>query len=109
MGHPAMFGLEEFLKDLGCATRRGQQIEVYFVVSILKEDGRAPVATLRDMMRKPRNDNSSESSHIRTIARCWGIGIMSPYCHCPSVYIYLELFPVESKSPNLEAPQCKRI
>jgi len=56
----------------------GQEIEVDFVVAILKEDGLAPVATLSDMVRKPRNHDTSKSSHVRTIAP-WGIGIMSPY------------------------------
>jgi len=55
-----------------------QEIGVDFVVAILKEDGLAAVATLSDMVRKPRNHDTSKSSHVRTIAPR-GIGIMSPY------------------------------
>jgi hypothetical protein len=36
----------------------GQQVEIDFVVAILKENGLAPVATLREMMRKSRNHDS---------------------------------------------------
>lgn len=46
----------------------GEQIEVDFVVAIVKEDGLAPVAALRDMVRKPRYDDASESRHGKTIA-----------------------------------------
>jgi hypothetical protein len=61
--------------------------EVDFVVAVFKEDGLPPIATLRDMMRQLRNDDSSESSHARTIAQRGGIGIMSPYSpsHAASV------------------------
>jgi len=41
----------------------GQQIEIDFLVAVFKEDGLAPVATLGNMMRKPRNHDPSESSH----------------------------------------------
>jgi hypothetical protein len=36
------------------------------------------------MVRKPRNHDTSKSSHVRTIA-LWGIGIMSHYsrAECP--------------------------
>jgi len=37
----------------------GQQVEVDFVVAVFQEDGLAPIATLRDMMRQPRNYDSS--------------------------------------------------
>ena len=37
----------------------GQQVEVDFVVAVFKENGLAPIATLPDMMRQPRNDDSS--------------------------------------------------
>jgi hypothetical protein len=60
----------------------GQQVHVDFVVAVLEEDRLAPVATLGNMMRKPRNHNTSEPSHVGTIAPRTGnrgIGIMSPY------------------------------
>jgi len=49
---------------------RGQQVAIDFVVAILKENGLAPVATLRDMMRKSGNHDTSNSSHTWTIALC---------------------------------------
>ena len=57
----------------------GQQIEIDFVVAIVKEDGLAPIAALGNRMRKPRNHYPSESSNACTIAKYRGIGIMSPY------------------------------
>jgi hypothetical protein len=57
----------------------GQQIEIDLVIAILKEDSLAPVAALCNVMREPRNHDSSQSSHTRTIALREGIGIMSPY------------------------------
>jgi hypothetical protein len=66
------------------ATCLGQKIEIDFVVAILKEDGLAPVAALRNMMRKPRNHDTSESSHTPTVALNRGIGIMSPISYFPS-------------------------
>ena len=45
-----------------------QQVEVDFVVAVFKEDGLARVATLRDMMRQPRNHNPRESTQAKTIA-----------------------------------------
>jgi len=71
-------------RDLGLQRLLRKKIEVDFVVAILKEDGLAAVAPLSDMVRKPRNHDTSKSSHVRTIA-LWGIGIMSHYsrAECP--------------------------
>ena len=46
----------------------GQQFQIDFVIAVLKKDRLAPVATLGNMMRKPRNHNSSQASHAGTIA-----------------------------------------
>jgi hypothetical protein len=43
----------------------GQQIDVNFVVAILEEDDLAPVATLRDMVRKPRNHDPCKTRHAK--------------------------------------------
>ena len=45
--------------DTGLQRLLGQQVKVDFVVAVFKENGLAPIATLRDMMRQPRNDDSS--------------------------------------------------
>jgi len=41
----------------------GQQIAVDLLAAFLEEDGFAPVATLRDVVRKTRNHNVRQSSH----------------------------------------------
>jgi len=46
----------------------GQQVQIDFVIAVLKKDRLAPVATLGNMMRKPRNHNSSQASQAGTIA-----------------------------------------
>jgi hypothetical protein len=56
-----------------------EKIEIDFVVAVFKEDGLAPVATLGNMMWKPRNHDASQPRHMWTIAFHGGIGIMSPY------------------------------
>ena len=45
--------------DTGLQRLLGQQGEVDFVVAVFKENGLAPIATLPDMMRQARNDDSS--------------------------------------------------
>jgi hypothetical protein len=74
------------------ATCLGQQIEIDFVVTVFKENGLALVAALRNMMRKPRNHDTSESSHTQTVALNRGIGIMSPYFPQGNRY-HVPLFP----------------
>lgn len=50
------------------------------MIPIHKEDWLAPVATLRTVVRKPRNHDRCESPHThpRTILLRRGIGIVSP-------------------------------
>jgi hypothetical protein len=55
-------------RNAGFSCLLGQQVEIDFVVAVLKEDSLAPVAPLSDMMRQPRDHDASESSHMRTIA-----------------------------------------
>jgi hypothetical protein len=50
------------------------------------------------MMRQPRNDDSSESSHARTIAQRGGIGIMSPY----SIPIPFRYSPAVGSEPKVK-------
>jgi hypothetical protein len=57
----------------------GSGSRVDFVGVVCKEDGLAPIATLREMLRKPQNHNPHEHTHTRAITLRWGIGIMSPY------------------------------
>ena len=52
-------------RDLGLQRLLGQQVEVDLMVAILKEDGLAPVAALRDMMRKPRNHDPRQTRHAK--------------------------------------------
>lgn len=65
--------------DAGFGCLFGEQVEIDFVVAVLKEDGLAAVSALGHMMRKAWNDDTSESRHAETIAFLRGIGIMSPY------------------------------
>jgi hypothetical protein len=47
------------------------------------QDRLAPVALLRYMVWKPRNDDARKSRHVGPIL--WGIGIVSPDCPEPVV------------------------
>ena len=51
-------------RDLGLQRLLRKKIEIYFVIAILEEDGFAPVAPLRNVMRKPRNHDPRKTSHV---------------------------------------------
>ena len=64
VGHQAV-GPNRYLRLRGLL---GQQIQIDFLVAVLKEDRLAPVAALRDMMRKSRNHDPRETCHEARIA-----------------------------------------
>jgi hypothetical protein len=66
-----VIGHQAVCPDLDARLQRllQQEIEIDFVVAILKEDGLASVAALRDMVRKSRHYDTSESSHRTTVAQ----------------------------------------
>ena len=66
-------------RNAGLQRLLGQQIEINFVVAVFKKDRLAPIATLRHMMRQPRDRDANQPSHTEDDSTLRGIGIMSPY------------------------------
>ena len=58
--------------DAVLAALAGQEIAIEFVVVIAEEHPLAPVAALREVMGKPRDDETSDAGHGRN-SRC-GLG-----------------------------------
>ena len=71
----------------------GLQVAIDLMVAILEEDGLAPVAPLRDMVRATGNDDAGQAGHGRSLAATEEKGNMNRVDVFSSSSVALQFFP----------------